>query len=105
MPASSSDIRPILTRKPGGIELKSPDELGDTETASICEFAPGTRPGIREFKLYDKKAALDASARRHGIFPAAPWRCEEIQAADPAEDARGVLARRLARLDAGGLAE
>jgi len=72
MPASSSDIRPILTRRPGGIELKSPDELGDAETASICEFAPGTRPGTHGSKLYDKKAALDASARHHGIFPAAP---------------------------------
>jgi hypothetical protein len=72
MPASSSDIRLILTRRPGVVELKSPDELGGTETASICEFAPGTRPGIRGFKLYDKKAALDASARHHGIFPAAP---------------------------------
>ena len=96
-----ADIRQVMTWRPDGIELKSPDGLGDTETAAICEIAPGTRPGTYRVKLYDKKAALDAIARHLGMFPAAPRRREETPAADPAEDAREVLARRLARLAAG----
>ena len=81
--------------------LKPPDELGDAEAAAICEIAPGTRPGAHRVRFYDKKAALDAIARHLGMFPAAPRRREETPAADPAEDAREVLARRLARLAAG----
>jgi hypothetical protein len=53
-------------------------------------------------KLYDKKAALDAIARRLGMFVRLPRRQKDDAPTDLAEDAREVLARRLARLAAGG---
>ncbi len=96
-----ADIRQVLTWGADGIALKPPDELGDADAASICEIVPGTRSGTYRVKFYDKKAALDAIARHLGMFPAAPLRREENPAADPAEDAREVLARRLARFGAG----
>lgn len=95
-----ADIRQILTWGPDGVALKPPDELGAAEAAAICEIAPGARSGTIRVKFYDKKAALDAIARHLGMFPAAPRRREDNPAADPAEDAREVLARRLARLAA-----
>jgi hypothetical protein len=100
-----ADIRQVLTWGPDGVVLKPPDELGDTEAAAICEIAPGARSGTIRVKFYDKKAALDALARCLGLFPAAPRRREDNQAGDPAEDAREVLARRLARLAAEDPAE
>jgi phage terminase small subunit len=96
-----ADIRQVLTWGPEGVVLKPPDELGSAEAAAICEIAPGARPGTYRVKFYNKKAALDAIARHLGMFPAAPRRPEENPAVDPAEDAREVLARRLARLAAG----
>jgi phage terminase small subunit len=96
-----ADIRQVLTWGADGIALKPPDDLGDAEAAAICEIVPGTRSGTYRVKFYDKKAALDAIARHLGMFPAAPPRREENPAADPAEDAREVLARRLARFSTG----
>jgi phage terminase small subunit len=95
-----ADMRQVLTWGPEGVVLKPPDGLGDAAAAAICEIAPGARPGTIRVKFYDKKAALDAIARHLGMFPAAPRRREGTPAADTAEDAREVLARRLARLAA-----
>jgi hypothetical protein len=96
-----ADIRQVLTWGPDGVELKPPDELSASEAAAICEIAPGARPGTYRVKFYDKKAALDVIARHLGMLPAAPIRREENPAADRAEDAREVLARRLARFAPG----
>jgi hypothetical protein len=56
-------------------------------------------------KLYDKKAALDAIARYVGMFGTAARRQEGDTPEDLVEDARDLLARRLARLAAGGAEE
>jgi hypothetical protein len=95
-----ADIRRVVTWGPDGVVLKPPDQLGDAEAAAICEIVPGPRSGTTRVKLYDKKAALDALARHLGMGATAPQRREETLAADPAEDAREVLARRLARIAA-----
>ncbi|HEX2151761.1 MAG TPA: hypothetical protein VHG31_07180 [Stellaceae bacterium] len=86
---------------PDGVELKPPDELSDSEAAAIREIAPGARPGTYRVKFYDKKTALYVIARHLGMLLAAPRRREVNPAADPAEDAREVLARRLARFAPG----
>ena len=56
-------------------------------------------------KLYDKKAALDAIARHLGMFVRSPRPQESDSPMDLAEDAREVLARRLASLASGGIEE
>jgi hypothetical protein len=88
----------------GGFSIKSPESLSEGDAASIQEISAGSSgKGPVRVRLYDKKAALDAIARHLGMFPASPRRHEEDQPADLAEDAREVLARRLARLAAGGV--
>jgi phage terminase small subunit len=100
-----ADLRLITAWGPEGLTLKPSEELGEAEAAAICEIVPGARPRTWRVKVYDKKAALDALARHLGLFPAAPKRREANAPADPAEDAREVLARRLARLAAGSREE
>jgi len=99
-----ADLRHVVEWGPEGLVVKSPEDLTDADAAAISEIAAGASAGTYRVKFYDKKAALDAIARHLGMFPAAPRRREENAPADPAEDAREVLARLLARLAAGGAA-
>jgi phage terminase small subunit len=90
---------------PAGLVLKTPDDLTAADAAAVPEITTAGA-GSRQFrvKLYDKKAALDAIARHLGMFEPAR-RHEGDTPQDLAEDARDVLARRLARLAAGGVEE
>jgi phage terminase small subunit len=87
----------------GRLVIKDSVSLTAAEAAAVAEIVAGATGGTR-VKLYDKKAALDAIARHLGMFPAAPRRREGDASPDPAEDAREVLERRLARLAARGAA-
>lgn len=88
---------------PEGLVLKTPGALSDADAAAISEITTsGAGSGNYRVKLYDKKAALDAIARHLGMFVRPPKPQDGGAPADLAEDAREVLARRLARLAAGG---
>ena len=63
--------------------------------------APGAESGSNRVKLDDKKGALGPIARHLGIVRSSRPQ-EDGMPEDPAEDAREVLARRLARLAARG---
>ena len=99
-----ADLRRVADWGPDGLVLKTPEALSDADAAAISEIT-GAGGGNYRVKLYDKKAALDAIARHLGMFVRPPQRPEDGAPADLAEDAREVLARRLARLAAGGAAE
>jgi len=98
-----ADLRRVADWGPDGLVLKTPEALSDADAAAISEITPAG-PGSRQYrvKLYDKKAALDAIARHLGMFAPAARRQEGDAPNDLVEDARDVLARRLARLAAGG---
>jgi phage terminase small subunit len=98
-----ADLRRVAKWGSSGLELKEPNDLADEDAAAISEVA-GSHGSLR-IKLYDKKAALDAIARHLGMFVRAPQRQDDGSPDDLAEDAREVLARRLARLAAGGAEE
>ena len=95
-----ADLRHVVEWGPEGLVLKPPAALSEADAAAISEIAGGSAAGTYRVRFYDKKAALDAIARYLGLFPAAARRREKDAPADPAEDAREVLARRLARLAA-----
>lgn len=97
-----ADLRRVADWGPEGLVLKTPESLSDADAATISEITAGAGSGSYRVKLYDKKAALDAIARHLGMFVRPPRRREDGAPADLAEDAREVLARRLARLAAGG---
>jgi len=98
-----ADLRRVAHWGPDGFVLKDPEELTDADAAAISEIVAGASGGAR-VKLYDKKAALDALARHLGLFMPA-MRRDTAASSKPAEDAREVLARRLARLAAGTAAQ
>ncbi|HEY3910403.1 MAG TPA: terminase small subunit [Stellaceae bacterium] len=98
-----ADLRRVADWGPDGLVLKTPGMLSDADAAAISEITPAAGgSGSYRVKLYDKKAALDAIARHLGMFVQPPRPPEDGAPADLAEDAREVLARRLARLAAGG---
>jgi phage terminase small subunit len=98
-----ADLRRVADWGPNGFVLKTPETLSDADAAAISEITPAAGgSGSYRVKFYDKKAALDAIARHLGMFVQPPRRQEDSAPADLAEDAREVLARRLARLAAGG---
>ena len=98
-----ADLRRFADWGPDGLVLKTPEALSDADAAAISEITTaGAGSGSYRVKLYDKKAALDAIARHLGMFVRPAPRQEDDPSADLAEDAREVLARRLARLAAGG---
>jgi hypothetical protein len=97
-----ADLRRIADWGPKGLVPKSLETLSEEDAAAISEIVSGAA-GYR-IKLYDKKAALDAIARHLGMFVRATPRPEDVSDT-VAEDAREVLARRLARLAAGGAEE
>jgi Terminase small subunit len=101
-----ADPRRVADWGPDGLVLKTPEALTDADAAAISEITTAGA-GSRQYrvKFYDKKAALDAIARHLSMFvPAAPRADGDIPE-DLAEDARDELARRLARLAAGGAEE
>ncbi len=101
-----ADLRRFAEWGPDGLVLKTHDALNDADAAAISEITTaGAGSGGYRVKLYDKKAALDAIARHLGMFVRPPEQQREGASADLAEDAREVLARRLARLAAGGTEE
>lgn len=98
-----ADLSRVFTWGRKGLAVKESEDLLRDDTAAISEIiAVGPNKGSYRVKLYDKKAALDAIARHLGMFAPAPGQVEEGASTDLAEDAREVLARRLARLAAGG---
>jgi hypothetical protein len=98
-----ADLSRVLNWGPDGLVVKESGILDKAVTAAISEIAPaGPNKTQYRVKLYDKKAALDAIARHLGMFERGPARAEEGASTDLAEDAREVLARRLARLATGG---
>jgi phage terminase small subunit len=98
-----ADLRRFADWGPGGLVLKTPGALSDADAAAISEITTsGAGSGNYRVKLYDKKAALDAIARHLGMFVRPPKSQDGGTPADLAEDAREVLARRLARFAAGG---
>ncbi len=99
-----ADLRRFADWGPDGrLVLKTPEKLSDADAAAISEITTaGAGSGGYRVKLYDKKSALDAIARHLGMFTPQRPPQEDDPAADAAEDAREVLARRLARLAAGG---
>ncbi len=99
-----ADLRRFADWGPEGLVLKTTGALTDADTAAISEITTaGAGSGNYRVKLYDKKAALDAIARHLGMFVRPPKPEDDGTLADLAEDAREVLARRLARLAAGGV--
>ncbi len=101
-----ADLRRFADWGPDGLVLKAPGSLTEADAAAISEItAAGAGSRSYRVKLYDKKSALDAIARHLGMFVPAPRREEDGTSTDVAEDAREVLARRLARLAAGGAEE
>jgi hypothetical protein len=97
-----ADLRRVADWGPNGFVLKTPEMLSDNDAAAISEITPATGgSGSYRVKLYDKKAALDAIARHLGMFVQPLRQQEDGAPANLAEDAREVLARRLARLAAG----
>ena len=101
-----ADLRRVADWGPDGLVLKTPEALTDADAAAISEITT-VGAGSRQYrvKLYDKKAALDAIARHLGMFVPSGRRQENDTPGDLLEDARDVLARRLARLAAGGVEE
>lgn len=96
-----ADLRRIADWGPDGLVLKNHESLSDGDVAAVSEVASNGRSKNCRIKLYDKKSALDVIARHLGMFAQAAHR--PGRGADAAaEDAREVLARRLARLAAGG---
>ncbi|MGH7056077.1 MAG: terminase small subunit [Stellaceae bacterium] len=95
-----ADLRRIADWGPDGFVLKNCESLSDGDVAAVSEVASSGRSKNCRIKLYDKKSALDVIARHLGMFAQAAHR--PAHGADAAaEDAREVLARRLARLAAG----
>jgi len=101
-----ADLRRVADWGPDGLVVKTPEALTEADAAAISEISTAGA-GSRQYrvKLYDKKAALDAIARHLGMFTQSARRREGDTPKDLAEDAREALARRLARLAAGGVAE
>jgi len=96
-----ADLRRLLEWGPAGVNVKAPESLSEADAAAISEIVAGAGAGKYRVKLYDKKAALDAIARHLGMF--LPARAQRTGSSfDSAEDARDVLARRLARLAGAG---
>lgn len=96
-----ADLRRIADWGPDGLVLKNHESLSEGDVAAVSEVASNGRSKNCRIKLYDKKSALDAIARHLGMFAQTAQRPGHIPDA-AAEDAREVLARRLARLAAGG---
>ena len=94
-----ADLRRLVEWGEEGVKLKAPQQIADDDVAAISEIV-GTGDKSIRIKLYDKKAALDAIARHLGMFGRTPQRAEDGSTAELAENAREVLARRLARLAA-----
>ena len=90
-----ADLRRVAHWGAKGFTLKA-----GGDTAAISEIVGSGRGGYR-VKLYDKKAALDAIARHLGLFVRGPQHEESTASSKLAENAREVLARRLARLASG----
>lgn len=98
-----ADLRRVADWGPNGLMLKTPEALAEADAAAISEITTvGSQSRNFRVKLHDKKAALNAIARHLGMFARPTRRPEGDVPEDPAEDAREVLARRLARLAAGG---
>jgi phage terminase small subunit len=101
-----ADLRRVVDWGPDGLVLKTPEALSDADAAAISEItAAGAGSKNYRVRLYDKKAALDAIARHLGMFVRSPRPQESGSPMDLAEDAREVLARRLASLAAGSIEE
>jgi len=100
-----ADLRRVVDWGPDGLVLKTPEALSDADAAAISEITAGAGSRNYRVRLYDKKAALDAIARHLGMFVRSPRPQESGSPIDLAEDAREVLARRLASLAAGSTEE
>jgi phage terminase small subunit len=102
-----ADLRHIAEWDADGLHVR--EGLSKADAAPISEISTGSSgKGPVRVKLYDKKAALDAIGRHLGMFPPPPKRQEEKPeegSVDPAEDAREVLKRRVARLAARSVQE
>jgi hypothetical protein len=99
-----ADLRRFVDWGPNGLVPKNSAALSEEDAAAISEIVSGGTDGKYRIKLYDKKSALNAIARHLGMFVRAAPRPED--APDTiVEDALEVLARRLARLAAGGAEE
>jgi hypothetical protein len=98
-----ADLRRVADWRPDRLILKTPEALSDADATLIAEITTAGK-GSRQYrvKLYDKKSALDAIARHLGMFVPAARRQDGDTPEDLAEDARDLLARRLARLATGG---
>jgi hypothetical protein len=95
-----ADMRHIVEWDEAGLRVKTSGGLTVADAATIQEIVGGEGKRPARIKLYDKKAALDAIARYLGMFPPTAKRRDEDKPAEPAEDAREVLERKLARLAA-----
>jgi Terminase small subunit len=95
-----ADLRRVAEWGHDRFVLKSHEDLSEADAAAISEIVELGSGGYR-VKLYDKKAALDAIARHLGLFMREPRRKESAAPSGLAEDAREVLACRLARLASG----
>jgi Terminase small subunit len=95
-----ADLRRVAKWGKDGLVLKAPEDLREEDAAAISEIVESGSGGYR-VKLYDKKAALDAIARHLGLFERGLQREAGAASSRLAEDAREVLACRLARLASG----
>jgi hypothetical protein len=95
-----ADLRRVAEWGHDRFVLKAHKDLSEADAAAISEIVELGSGGYR-VKLYDKKAALDAIARHLGLFVREPRRKESAAPSGLAEDAREVLACRLARLASG----
>ncbi len=62
-----ADVRKLVSRKNGKIELRDLYLFNDDDAAAIAELSRSAEGGIR-LKFYDKRPALDALARHTGLF-------------------------------------
>ena len=101
-----ADLRRVADWGPNGFVLKTPEALAEADAAAISEITTAGARGCQfRVKLHDKNAALDALARHLGMFAPVARRHDDAALEDLAEDACDELARRLARLAAGRVAE
>ena len=67
---ANANMRDYITWGPGGVKLKSVDELTEDQTAAVAEVSETITEhgGTKRIRLHDKMAALDKVAKHLGMY-------------------------------------